>query len=282
METDTTTEQAQVAVAGFQLETRLGDGPLAEVWKASGPRGAVALKITREEIYMGCFVRELQALVELREVEGVVRLVGVPTRGMLALEFHPAQHLYSWGVPRDGATRATPPLADRLRMLARLARVVHRVHEHGILHRDLKPENVLVTPEGPVLIDFGLAARMAGAPGQYHPGEEDGSSGTPCYMAPEVFRREPLDARTDVYALGVMLYELATGEVPFSGREWCEVEAKVLHDEPPPMTDMPRELEVIFRRAVAKRREDRFESAAAFADGLEEFVREIEAVAMAA
>lgn len=253
---------------------------MADILEADGPQGRVAVKIIREEQYVGSFVREVQALVRLHGTRGIIRLVQVPQRGTLVVEYHDAPTLYEWGVvPADSVL---PPLRDRIRMLIDLARTVQAVHERGILHRDLKPQNVLVTGEGPVLIDFGLAVRLAEQGGRYSPRDDEGSSGTPHYMPPEAIRCEPVDARADVYSLGVMLYELVSGQLPFDGEHCQEVESKVFSSDPPVLVGVPARLSDIARRAIAKEPADRFQSAAALADALEAFVAEEERVRQAA
>jgi tetratricopeptide (TPR) repeat protein len=171
----------------------------------------------------------------------------------------------------DGTTldRVQLDLREGVRVIEAVARAVHFAHEQGILHRDLKPENVLLTSQGkPILTDFGLAK----IPG-------DGATrvgamiGTPAYMAPEQIRGRPdlIDARTDVYALGVMLYRLATGRVPFEGSSILELQQKIMNDEPPvPPVDGP--LQAIILQALQKDRERRFATARDLADDLRNYL----------
>jgi serine/threonine protein kinase/tetratricopeptide (TPR) repeat protein len=130
--------------------------------------------------------------------------------------------------------RANTRSADLTRLrrsLAELASVLGLVHEHGIVHRDVKPANVLVTEDGRlVLLDFGIATRTAG-PGASL-GDADGIVGTPAYMAPEQLLGEPLTAACDWYAVGTMLFEALTGELPFSGSVGAIVTAKLGAKEP--------------------------------------------------
>ncbi|MCA9319364.1 MAG: serine/threonine protein kinase, partial [Planctomycetes bacterium] len=166
------------------------------------------------------------------------------------------------------------PIADATRLLERVARAVGTAHDVGLVHRDLKPDNIMIRPDGePVIMDFGLASAPCGMPI-----EGSGSrSGTPAYMAPEQVRGTgPFDARTDVYALGVVLYEHLTGCRPFSstsGRE--DLFAQILAGRPTPpralRRDIPDDLEAVCLKAMDVRRESRFPSTREFEEELRRF-----------
>jgi hypothetical protein len=177
-----------------------------------------------------------------------------------------------------------PSLADRLRCLGRyedrrlavtqarqVAEALQAVHDHGIVHRDLKPGNVLLDAGGRALLaDFGLA-RVQGDAGKLT--AEGATPGTPAYMAPEQVDPAlgPVDARTDVYSLGVVLYQMLTGRPPFTGTT-SEVLRQIGGVDPPPPSrfraDLGPALEAIVQRAMARRPEDRYASAGAFAEAL--------------
>jgi Protein kinase domain len=178
-----------------------------------------------------------------------------------------------------------------------VARAVHYAHEQGILHRDLKPGNILLGDRGePYVGDFGLAKLLETDDSVEVPAtnaEENGRSrgttrtltrpgsspGTPPYMAPEQYVGSPgaVDARTDVWALGVILYELATGRLPFDGESRATIENAVLTSEPPKPSDLAprieRGLEAIIHKCLQKAPEARYQSAAAVADALATFRR---------
>jgi serine/threonine protein kinase len=157
---------------------------------------------------------------------------------------------------------------EAVEAVRQVALALHFIHSRGVVHRDVKPHNILFDDGGrPLLADFGLAYRLH---------EKPPFGGTLAYMSPEQHRLEPLDPRTDIYSLGVTLYEFLTGKLPFGGSGPAAVRKelirRVLEDQPPRPTDLdpsiPGALEEVCLRAMAKRREDRFESAADMAQAL--------------
>jgi len=162
------------------------------------------------------------------------------------------------------------------RLMATIARTVHHAHQHGILHRDLKPSNILLDEKGaPYLTDFGLAKQLD------EKRDITGTGavlGTPCYMAPEAASGfGHITTAIDVYALGVILYELLTGRPPFFEGGPIKVSQQVVNDEPEsPRRKEPRiarDLEIICLKCLAKQPSARFSSAEILADDLEHFVR---------
>ncbi len=157
-----------------------------------------------------------------------------------------------------------------------VARALAAAHAHGVLHRDLKPENVLHTPDGGIkVVDFGLA--------RFEPGAVVGDAGTltrpgalpgtPGYMAPEVLRGDPVDARADQFSFGVLLYELITGEHPFEGTDDITTVARILETEPagpgPARPECPELLFRVVTRCLAKAPRDRYRATAALVSALE-------------
>jgi serine/threonine-protein kinase len=164
--------------------------------------------------------------------------------------------------------RGVVALAPGLQIAKQLCRGLAAVHEAGIVHRDIKPPNIMVLPNGVVkLMDFGIA-RAAGGD---EPG--DGSTvGTPYYMSPEQARGDAVDERSDIYAIGVVLYEMFTGARPISGATPAEVMRRHLSVEPKPVTDLRPDLPAILERLIAaclaKSPERRPPSASDLADAL--------------
>jgi eukaryotic-like serine/threonine-protein kinase len=152
-----------------------------------------------------------------------------------------------------------------LRLGMQLAEVLCYVHAQGIVHRDLKPENILVSSDGRLkLADFGIALRLGTRRLTFS--HLSNAVGTPDYMAPEQVRGERGDARIDIYALGVVLYELLTGCVPYPSDEPLEVMRRKTQLEPPLVRrlrpDVPAPLEAVIYRALRRRPEERYQSMA--------------------
>ena len=161
-----------------------------------------------------------------------------------------------------------PSWPEAARIAAALADALAHAHARLIVHRDVKPANIILTPDrGPVLVDFGLGLDEAGAGGA----ELGSISGTPAYMAPEQVAgaAHRIDGRTDIYSLGVVLYEMLSGRVPFRATEIRELLRQVRDDEPQPprqlRRDIPPELERVCLKSLAKRIQDRYTTASDFA-----------------
>lgn len=167
-------------------------------------------------------------------------------------------------------------LPERVRILALVARAVHHAHEHGYVHRDLKPANVLLDAAGrPLVTDFGLAKNLGG---ETKLTAEGSVLGTPYYMSPEqaTGQTDQIGPRSDIYALGVLLYELATGQLPFKAEAALELYRQIIEGAPRSFADhgvLEPALELIAFKAMAKAPEDRYDTAAAMADDLERWLR---------
>jgi serine/threonine protein kinase len=165
-------------------------------------------------------------------------------------------------------TLALPEIVD---VAVQITRALEAAHDKGVVHRDIKPGNIIVGDSGAVkVLDFGLARRFKsadtgelGLEGSTMPGRP---MGTANYMAPERILQMPLDPRCDLFSLGVVMYEMATGRLPFAGASPSETVTNVLDKEPAPLTslshDRPKALERIVSRLLAKRAVDRYQSAA--------------------
>src|SRR5262249_30574227 len=175
----------------------------------------------------------------------------------------------------DRLTGRRPAPAESARLLADVAEALQYAHEQGVVHRDVKPSNVMLDAEGrPHVMDFGLAKRAAGEITMTVEGQV---LGTPAYMSPEQARGDAhkVDGRSDVSSLGVVLYQLLTGELPFRGTQRMLLH-QVLHDEPRPprrLNDrIPRDPETICLKAMAKEPGRRYQSAGDLAADLRRYL----------
>ena len=164
------------------------------------------------------------------------------------------------------------PWQEALQLTCGLARALHYAHGQGIIHRDIKPSNILFTEEGiPKIADFGIARlnlSEATLPGHV--------LGTPAYMSPEQLNGEPIDGRSDLFSLGVMLYAMLTGHRPFQGNSAMTVSYKVVHGDPVPVSALncalPPDLDYILSRLLAKHPSDRYSDGEEFALDLDDLL----------
>jgi hypothetical protein len=251
----------------FDIVELIGRGRFGDVYKARDTRleRLVALKLPREQSLDGrdleSFLHEARAAAGLRHPHIViVHEIGASSDTVyIASEFIDGANL--------GDLLATQRLEPRraAELAAKIADALHHAHEQGIVHRDLKPRNIMLDAAGePHVLDFGLAKRDASDATISREGE---IFGTPAYMAPEQARGQSgvADRRTDVYALGVTLYEMLTGQRPFRG-EARGLLYQALHEQPPPprrmVPEIPRDLETICLKAMSKEPEARYATAA--------------------
>ncbi len=261
----------------YELRDKLGEGGMGTVYLAFDTRLEieVALKVPHPHVIASPanrerFYREARAAARL-EHPNLCRVLDVA-------EQDGVHHLTMRYVPGAPLSKLPPPEPDQAAELVHtLTTALAAAHRLGVVHRDLKPSNVLVTPDGsPVVTDFGLALRLNVA------GErmtlEGVAVGTPQYMSPEQFAGDlaQVGPASDVYSLGVILYELLTGRLPFEGAGMWGLMEQVMTQEPAPprllRPDLDPALEAFCLRAMAKRVEDRFadmdEFGAALADYL--------------
>ena len=247
-------------IPGYSIARRIGESEKAIVYlAASAALGAdVALKVSRTsregDVERQALEREYNAILAIRH-PSVVRIhdYGIEN-GLeyLAMEYFPRGDLKArmyYGVTEAQALRYVEQIAAALRV----------VHGAGLLHRDLKPPNVMLRESDDVaLIDFGLARNLDGGAHSTRTGVLRGS---PYYMSPEQAMGEPLDARLDLYSLGVIYQEMLTGRKPFTGGSAMEVLQQHVNAPPPPLPSSLSHHAPLLARLLAKQREDRFNTA---------------------
>ena len=258
----------------YEIRGTLGKGAMGTVYDGWDPAIArrVAIKTvtlptdpdpdTAEEIAR--FRREAQAAGRLSHpnIVAVYDYGETADLAYIVMEFVDGPSLKA---PLDNHERFA--VADIQRVMGDLLAGLQFSHERGVVHRDIKPANIMLTSAGQAKIaDFGIARIEMSSMTQ-----AGTMLGTPSYMSPEQFRGEVVDARTDVYSAGVVLYQLLTGERPFEGG-LTAIMHKVLTTEPPVPSQLsgtaPPSLDAVVKQAMAKRPDDRYASAAAFAEAL--------------
>jgi serine/threonine protein kinase len=252
-------------IGPYDVREEVGRGGMGVVYAARDERlgRTVALKILPRAVSHDARARERLA----REARAAAALSHPAIATVYALEEIDGELCLASELVRGVTLRQTlgsgplPP-ARVLDILRQLAEALDAAHRHGIVHRDLKPENILLTPDGRVkVVDFGIARSVT-------PRHEDGTLtvagmalGTPGYMAPEQLRGEPVDARADVFAFGVIAYELATGEHPFGGSDPASLIERLVSGQSPMARALePPALDAVVRRSLRGDRESRFAS----------------------
>ena len=267
---------AGTRIGPYEILASLGAGGMGEVYRARDPRldRSVAVKVltssrgaTPEELER--FQREARAIARVSHpnictVYDVGQEEGVPFLVMELLEGETlAERLWRGPIPIDAA----------LAIATQIAEALDEAHRKDVVHRDLKPSNVMLTAGGVKLLDFGLAKLRDGeyediaqkATKSLHLTDQGTVLGTLPYMAPEQVEGRPADARTDTFALGVVLYEMTTGRAPFQGTSHASLTAAILTHEPPPISSRipttPASLDRVVKKCLSKDPDERWQSA---------------------
>src|SRR6266550_7666941 len=258
----------------YELHERLGRGGMAEVWKAFDRQlqRYVAIKLLHANLqqdpaFMTRFVREARTIASLRH-PNIIHIYDFQTSdpsessnpfAYMVMEYIEGQTLaqYLRNTSRPGKM---PPAAELVNLFASISRAIDYAHQHGMIHRDIKPSNILLdqrhkthNPMGePVLTDFGIAKLLGASSGTV----SGVWVGTPLYISPEQAQGQPGTDWSDIYSLGVILYEVCTGVTPFQGENIPAILMQQVHAMPNPPAlinpHIPPALAMVIMRAMAK------------------------------
>jgi serine/threonine protein kinase/tetratricopeptide (TPR) repeat protein len=274
----------------FRITEKLGEGGMGEVWLAEDTRlgRKVALKIlppksAEKDDRRRRFEDEARAASALNH-PGIAHIYDVGEAG--GIQFIAMEHIDGESLD-DRMARAAMATSDILDIGSRIADALAAAHDHGVTHRDIKPSNLMITAEGRLkVLDFGLA-KLRPALGQ---GGDEATTqtmtqpgavmGTVQYMSPEQALGKDADHRSDIFSTGVVLYQMATGRLPFSGSTPTETITEIVRSEPTPVSELspvsPPELDRIIRKCMEKDAARRYQSARELAVDLSNFKRDTE------
>src|SRR3989441_2322478 len=279
----------------YEIRSKIAEGGMGEVYLAQDTQldRLVAIKILSTEIArdqqrLYRFLQEARAASKLKSanVVHIYEIGELEEHHLIAME-------YVEGEPLSKKIGARPmEVPEIIRTGIQIARALDEAHSKGVTHRDIKPQNIIVTSNAEVkVLDFGLAklSSLPAPAADLTPNSELATKvktnpgvvmGTVNYMSPEQAMGRDVDHRTDLFSLGVVLYEMATGRVPFSGASLTETIERIAHAQPEAIVrfnyNLPAELEVIIKKAMRKNRDERYQSARDLLVDLRDLERELE------
>jgi serine/threonine protein kinase/Tol biopolymer transport system component len=263
--------QAGQRLGHYQIVSLLGAGGMGEVYLAEDTElgRKIAIKVlpvefTKNKERLRRFRQEARAASALNHpnILTIHQISQIEDRHFMATEFVEGETL------RQRLKRAPIALSETLEIAGQVASALSAAHKAGIVHRDIKPENIMLRPDGYVkVLDFGLAKlteQHERVPDVQAEDRIDISSGlvmgTVKYMSPEQALGLPVDARSDIFSFGVVLYEMLAGHSPFEGKKSNDLIAAIVKKEPSPLTDLPEEIQRILSKALRKKKEERYET----------------------
>ena len=281
-------------IGHYKISKRIGTGGMGDVYLATditaGRKAALKLlptRFTSDAQRLKRFQQEARALVGLNHPN----ILTVYEIGEDHSTHYIASELIEGETLRQRLMRGRMELREAVDVAIQVASALAAAHETGIVHRDIKPENIMLRPDGYVkVLDFGIAKLAESA---FAEAAADGAGsmtlaetnlgsilGTVRYMSPEQACGAPIDKRTDIWSLGVVLYEMVTGHAPFTGDTPKEVMSSILEKEPPPLTSYvahtPAELQQIISKTLRKDREERYHSAHELLEALKDLRHKLE------
>jgi len=266
---DVTLPEAGAVVGRYKLLERLGAGGMGVVFEAEDTtlRRRVALKFLHAEVARDAkrrrrFLREGKLAAQLTHP----CIAAVYEAGEEGNLLYIAMELVRGRKLSELVSKERPlTVGDSVRIVREVARGLSKAHDVGIIHRDLKPDNVMIGEDGIVkILDFGVAKVISGSDSDFTGVQTHAGSlvGTPAYMSPEQAAGRDTDGRSDLFSLGVLLYELCTGHQPFRGGTWQETIISINRDKVEPASKLrasvPEELDRILGRCLAKKPDDRY------------------------
>jgi serine/threonine protein kinase/Tol biopolymer transport system component len=282
----------------YKILAKIGAGGMGEVYLAQDSKlgRKVALKLLPEYFVndkdrLTRFIQEARAASALNH-PNIITIFDIGQAGsthFIATEFIEGQTL------RHNLTKGLLKMGETLDVAIQSASALAAAHTAGIVHRDIKPENIMLRPDGIVkVLDFGLAKLTEGeglstttdSPTAINLSTNPGVvMGTACYMSPEQARGQRVDARSDVWSLGIVLYEMITGQAPFQGATTIDVIASILERQPAPLTRFavgtPAQLQWVVSKALRKERDERYQTIKEMLSDLKDLRYELEAQARA-
>jgi serine/threonine protein kinase len=269
--------QPDSLLGNYRLIEKIGAGGMGEVWKAEDTRlgRTVAIKILPQAVAadgqsIARMKREARTAAQLYHpnIATIHAFEEAEGRIFIVMELIP-------GEPLTSLMRRGPiPEADVCRIARNVADALAEAHDKGVVHRDIKPDNIIVNGPRVKVLDFGIAKHVESQSSDPNDPttvltQQGMIVGTVYYMSPEQALGKPVDARTDLFSLGVVMYQAVAGRLPFQGETTTDTITRIIRDEAPVPQHVSRGLASIIHRCLRKNREDRFASARELADALE-------------
>ncbi len=257
-------------LGGYEIKSQIGEGGMAITYRAyqASMERDVTIKVIHPDLisdsaFIARFEREVKIIARLEHP----RILPVYDYGRQGDVVFLVMRYIEGGTLTTLARSRSLALAEINRLIGQVAAALDHAHDKNVVHLDLKPSNILLDLNGEAyLSDFGIARRLEDQPSSAS-SKKERVFGTPHYMSPEQCTGRDLDSRADVYSLGVMLYELLVGVLPFEG-DTREVMRKQVNDSITLPDDLPPQLRAVLSKALAKKRDDRFDSAGALAEAV--------------